>query len=258
MPALLFVIAVSAPLDAQTGSFLFTVTPGHQTGRPVSLVHADLAYGERLFAGVGPERLEQRIGAQLPLGGRWTLIAQAGVATNSRNAETVAGQAELLVDLLPRAARTAIAVGLGAMRDYTGTAVALGRVTATMRWPAWALAGNLRLERPLGDGTRDAVDVITTLGAERRVGGAIRLGVETVGEDLEGLFDREEAEGGAKLLLGPTLSIAPARSHWRLLVGGGPVLRLTQSSPVGGASGAPRDLTTRSGYLVRSSLGYRW
>jgi len=55
--------------------------------------------------------------------------------------------------------------------------------------------------------------------------GAGGIGLEAVAEDLEGLFDTHEAEGGTKLLLGPTLSLAPARSHWLLIVGGGPVLR---------------------------------
>lgn len=216
----------------------------------------DLAYGERLFAGVGPERLEQRIGAQLSLANRWTVVASAGMASSGRAVSILSGRAEVLIDLLPGTSRAAMAVGVGAMRDYTGTTVALGRVAAAWRTSAWVLAGNLRIERPLGNPARDVVDVITTLGAQRRLSEPLRIGLEAVAEDLEGLFDSQEAEGGAKLLLGPTLSLAPARSRWLLIVGGGPVLRLTQST-IGTGSGALRDLN-RSGYLIRSSLAYRW
>jgi hypothetical protein len=255
--AALLGFAVCARAEAQTHSFLFTVTTDHRSGGTATLVHADLAYGERLFSGVGPERLEQRIGAQLGFGHRWTVFAQAGVATRTRNPETFAGQVELLVDLLPGTGRTALAVGLGGMHDYTGTTVALGRISAAVRLPSWEFAGNLRLERPLDDSARDVVDVITTMGVQRRLNEPLRIGLEAVAEDLEGLFDPEEAEGGAKLLLGPTVSLAPAWSHWLLIVGGGPVLRLTHST-VGAGTGAPRDLTNRSGYLVRTSLAYRW
>ena len=38
----------------------------------------------------------------------------------------------------------------------------------------------------------------------------ISLGVEAIGEDLEGFWEEEEAEGGARLLMGPSLRISPA------------------------------------------------
>lgn len=233
---------------AQQPAFLHTVTP---SARP--LVTADVGYGERLFSGIGPERWEQRLGAQLALGSRFTLVASGGLATTRTS-----GAVELLANVLPANSRAFAAFGLGGMIDYSGSGVALGRVTAGVRGPQWEVAGNLRLEKSLAAASaqRDALDVITSAGVSRRFGRALRVGLEAVGEDLEGIFDPSEAEGGAKLLLGPTFAIAP-NAHWQLILGGGPVLRLSQSSVIEDPS-VPRDLFTRSGYVIRTSVGYTW
>jgi hypothetical protein len=232
--------AATVSLDAQQPAFLYSITPSGAR----ALVSAHLGYGERLFSAVGPERWEQRLGAQLALGARFTLVASGGLRTSTG------------VELLANFGFAAF--GLGGMLDYTGSAVALGRVAAGFRGPQWEIAGNLRLERSLAraGARRDALDVITSVGVSRRFGRPLRVGLEAVGEDLEGIFDPNEAEGGAKLLLGPTLAIAPT-AHWQLILGGGPVLRLSQSTVIGGG-GAPRDLITRSGYVLRSSVGYTW
>jgi len=242
-------LTAAALLSAQQPAFLHTMTPGGAR----ALVTADLGYGERLFAGIGPERWEQRLGAQLTLGSRFTLVAAAGFTP-----QNTSGAVEVLASVLPSSSRAFAALGLGGMLDYTGSAVALGRVTAGLRGPQWEIAGNLRLERSLAAASarRDALDVITSVGVSRRLGRPLRVGLEAVGEDLEGIFDPNEAEGGAKLLLGPTLAIAPT-AHWQFILGGGPVLRLSQSSVIGGTT-VPRDLITRSGYVIRSSVGYTW
>jgi hypothetical protein len=246
-------LVLAALLAAQQPAFLHTITPGTPGAR--ALVTADLGYGERLFAGIGPERWEQRLGAQLALGSRFTLVASGGFTR-----QNASGAVEVLASVLPSNSRAFAALGLGGMLDYTGSAVALGRVTAGVRGPQWDVAGNLRLERSLAPASarRDALDVITSVGVSRRFGrgGPLRVGLEAVGEDLEGIFDPNEAEGGAKLMLGPTVAIAPS-ARWQLVVGGGPVLHLSHSLVTGGSS-VPRDLITRSGYVIRSSVGYTW
>jgi hypothetical protein len=262
--ALLVAATGATPVGAQARAYLFTIAPDVRPQEPRSLIHVDVGYGERLFAGLGPERLEQRVGAQLGLGGRVTLVAQAGVTPPFRSdAGHGSVEAEMLITLTPSTARGTLAIGMGGMRDYTGVGVVLGRLAAGYRGPAWDMAGNVRVERPLvGPGAqatahRDAIDVITTAGVARRVSGTLRLGLETVAEDLEGLFEREEAEGGAKVMIGPTVAIAPRGSHWQLLAGGGRVIRVTHSATVG-TGGASRDLTARSGYVVRTVIVYSW
>jgi hypothetical protein len=251
---------VPARLDAQQPPFLHTVTPVGSPGGARTLVSANLGYGERLFAAIGPERWEQRLGAQLALGSRFTLVAAGGFAPQDASVTAHTSAAvELLTNLLPTRSRAFAALGLGGMLDYSGSGVALGRLAAGVRWPQWELAGNVRLERSLAPASarRDALDVITSVGLSRRLARPLRVGLEAVGEDLEGIFDPNEAEGGAKVMLGPTLAVAP-NAHWQLLVGGGPVLRLSQSLVTGAGSSVPRELITRSGYVIRSSVSYAW
>ncbi|HXO86470.1 MAG TPA: hypothetical protein VN803_13200 [Gemmatimonadales bacterium] len=234
--------------------FLYTLTPAVAR----AFVSADLGYGERLFAGVGPERLEPRLAAQLALGTRFTLALAGGFAPQDPSVTTRAsGAVELLGNIAPARSRGFAALGVGGMLDYRGSAALLGRVALGLRSPRWELAGNLRLEHSLAPAhaQRDALDVVTSLGVSRRMARPLRIGVEAVGEDLEGLFDPNEAEGGAKLLLGPTLGFTPT-PRWQLLVGAGPVLRLSQSPRTGVP--APRDLITRSGYVIRTSIAYQW
>jgi hypothetical protein len=54
------------------------------------------------------------------------------------------------------------------------------------------LVGNVTFERPLS-GDRDAMDVITTVGWNRRVTEGLHLGFEALAEDLEGLWTPNEA-----------------------------------------------------------------
>ncbi len=81
------------------------------------------------------------------------------------------------------------------------------------------------------------------------LGRGFSFGVEAVGEDLEAFWEQNEAEGGARVLMGPSL-------HWvrpdhRLLatLAGGPVFRYRENPQ---ASPAPRSLG--NGYAVRASL----
>ena len=117
------------------------------------------------------------------------------------------------------------------------------------------LFGNLRLEKPLAR-DRDAVDLVTTLGWLRQVGRGLRFGVEAVGEDLEGLWEAQEAEGGAKLYAGPALHwSAPSGRLW-VSASGRPVVYATRS---GRTSPAPRPLDAAgNGFTVRASIGYRF
>ena len=161
---------------AQQPAFLYSLTPVASPGS-------------------APERLEPRLAAQIPLGPRFTLVAGGGFAPQDPSVRARAsGAVELLANVVPAGSRGFATFGLGGMLDYTGSAVALGRVTAGLRGPQWEVAGNLRLERSLNrrlaaaSARRDALDVITSVGVSRRFGrgGPLRVGLEAVGEDLEG------------------------------------------------------------------------
>jgi hypothetical protein len=87
---------------------------------------------------------------------------------------------------------------------------------------------------------------------------SVWVGVEAVGSDLEGFFDDAEAEGGATVLVGPSIAVAISE-HCRLVVGGGPVIRASSTSEAGPLHGAASPLgTQRSGYVMRTSLRLAW
>lgn len=255
-------LLLPALATGQARPFVYTQLTSGAMDAPRVALFGDVGYGHRMFAALGPEKLEQRLGAQVRLAARVTLLAQAGLS--AAGAGTVSrgmGQAEVLGDLLPATSRAMLAVGVGGMRDYRTTGVATGRVVAGYRWARTLLVGNLRLERAFARTSadpRDALDVSTTIGASREVTPLVRVGLETVAEDLEGLVDREEAEGGAKLMVGPSVRVGLPRSRWGVAFVAGPVLRLSNSAIGDVVSGAPRELQTAGGYVVRTSLTYRW
>lgn len=104
-------------------------------------------------------------------------------------------------------AGVALDVGMGVTRDYRGDTIPRFRVAASQEQgaAAWSASGNF--EVPVGNLERDELDVMVALAGSLRATRALRVGVELAGEDLEGLFDDEEAEGGARLLAGPSVRV---------------------------------------------------
>lgn len=88
-----------------------------------------------------------------------------------------------------------LAADLGLLHEHTGVEVIVGRILAGRDFAKWKMHGNLIPEKPLSS-LRDKVDVITTVGISRRVASSVRLGLEAIGEDLEGFWEDEEAEAG--------------------------------------------------------------
>jgi hypothetical protein len=82
--------------------------------------------------------------------------------------------------------------------------VALMRVISGWKTPGWRLDGNVVLEKA-NSPDRDPLDLIVSMGWLHRVTGSFSAGIETVGQDLEGFWEPNEAEGGARILLGPSL-----------------------------------------------------
>jgi hypothetical protein len=254
---LLTLLLSASTIGAQTRPFVYSLIPAPD-GVPATGVYTDIAYGHDVFAALGPEAVEQRLAMQRTLSPRFTITAQTGWAPQDDNVRSnVSAQVELLGNIGRSHSPLVLAVGAGAMRDYTGTGVALGRVVAGYRGARTLAVANLRLEHAFtrAQDQRDALDVITTVGATRDIASGIRLGVESVAEDLEGFVEADEAEGGAKLMIGPTIGIGMRR--WTMQLTAGPVFHLTGSSYSGSGSGAPRDLS-RPGYVARSAFGFNW
>ena len=185
---------------AQERPFLFSVATTTDHGRPGLHVEYDVGAGERAFQSGTTNQPEQRVALQASWR-RLTMIGRVGmVDAGSAYQSSQAG--EVLVSLLnPANARTSIAMGGGVLHEAGGTNVLQARLVGGQERDRWRLLGNLLLQKPLS-GERDAVDLITTLGWARKFARGWSLGVEAVGEDLEGFWDPMEAEGGARILVG--------------------------------------------------------
>ena len=254
--ATLAVLALlTSPVLAQDRPFVFTLTTSDASSRSL-VVHYDLGYGDRAFEVLADEgRLEQRLGLQATLGRGWTVVARVGLAVAAEDTQSTQ-HAELLYNVLNQASHgMTVAAGGGLRHEAGGVDVLLGRVAAGRTFDASRLEGNVVFEKPMATG-RDAVDVITTVGWSRRVTGLLAVGIEAVGEDLEGFWVAEEAEGGAKFLIGPAVHIAPRQRRWQLTIGGGPMFYATRSLRTSEAARALRANGSQNGFAVRTSFAY--
>lgn len=241
-------------VGAQERPFLFSATPAG-AGSASWNVYYDVGYGERTLGPFGHDGLEHNLGVQGRLGQRFTVLGRLGVT--SSGAAGSFGRAEVLMDVLgSRASRVRLDVGAGFVREREGVNVLVARVIGTRQSDRWRADVNLVLEKPLAS-RRDSADLITSLGWARRVGArGLFLGIEAVGEDLEGLWEPEEAEGGAKLMAGPSVRLAPEGRRWQLALVGGPVIYATRSNLRSSADRLLAGLPERNGYVVRTSFNY--
>ena len=252
---LLIAWACGAPIAAaQERPFLFSVATTTDRQQPGLHVEYDVGAGERAFQS-SANQPEQRIALQAAWR-RLTMIGRVGMV-HEGSAYQSSQSGELLMSLLGPAVRTSLALGGGVLHEGGGTNVLQARLVGGQERERWRLLGNLLLQKPLS-GERDAVDLITTIGWARKFASGLALGVEAVGEDLEGFWDPLEAEGGARILVGPSIHYSPAARKWRLTMAGGPSFH---PSDTGRSSEALRELppTTRKvGYAVKAGLTYRF
>jgi hypothetical protein len=247
-------LALGGSAYAQGRPFVFTVTTTPPSPRDRWTAQYDVGTADRTADPFGYDGLEQRARIQGALGAGWTVVGEVGLGLDGQDTNTTQ-ELEALKDVLGARHAVQLAGGLGVRREWEGTTVLLGRVVMGHEFRRSSVFGNLRFEKPLAT-DRDSVDLITSLGWAHRVGGSLRLGVEAIGEDLEGFWEAEEAEGGAKLFVGPSIQLAPSRSPVYASLCGGPIVYATQS---GRASTAVRPLgATGNGYTLRLTVGYRF
>ena len=242
--------ALAAPVAAQERPFLLSIATPRDT-RPSVRFDYDAGIGERAFQSDLATRPEQRVGVQASRG-RLTLVARVGLATTGSSYQS-AQSGEALYAFVAPGRGVAVAAGGGVLHEAGGVNVLLARVVAGHSTEVWNLQGNLLLQKPMSSG-RDAIDLITSVGWSRTLVRGVALGVEAIGEDLEGFWEPNEAEGGARLLAGPSVRIAPNGRRWQLIAMGGPMFH---PSDTGRASGALRELPpdrARTGYAFKVSL----
>ena len=245
------IVCAAVPAAAQERPFLFSIATTTPERTPALRFDYDVGAGERGFQSDVASRPEQRLGVQATRG-RLMLLARFGMSDVGSSYQS-SQSGELLYALAGLGSAVALAGGGGVLHEPGGTNILVGRVAAGHSATSWLLHGNLIFHKPLSSG-RDELDVVTTIGWARKLTPAVSLGAEMVGEDLEGFWAPQESEGGARLLLGPSLRISPAGRRWQLIATGGPLFHPSDS---GRSSAAFRDLPpdTRSGsYVFKTSL----
>jgi hypothetical protein len=132
-----------------------------------------------------------------------------------------------------------VAAGGGIRQEWDGTRVLIGRTLAGADVAGGRVQGSFVMERATSSPIRrDVLDVVTSVGWSRRIGNQFALGVEGIGQDLEGFWNPAEAEGGAKLLVGPSLHVHSRRGAWSASATVGPVMRTRSTVALPDLAGA--------------------
>jgi hypothetical protein len=167
-------------------------------------------------------------------GSRWTLRAITSITALpvDRHARPAFQQIEAGRQLVSAHSLTLAAAG-GVRQEWDGTRVFLTRVMTQSPVGGGVLQGSLVIERATSSPVvRDRADLITSIGWARRVGAGLSVGVEGLGQDLEGFWDPAEAEGGARLLVGPSVHVQSSSGNWSASVTAGPVIHTVSSAAI--------------------------
>lgn len=131
----------------------------------------------------------------------------------------------LLTDPESRGFRLALSAAY--LRDFQQVSAVSGSAEASFDIHRLRLASMVHTEHAFA-AARDSVDLYVVGGASYRVLDSLRVGAEYVGQELEGAWQPDEAEGGLRHFAAATLAWAPAD---RLLLTAGPAFGLDRASP---------------------------
>jgi hypothetical protein len=237
--------------------FLFSVNT--LTGdSPYWSVNLSSNYGEHTSGAFGYSGADQQLAVKGYLGNQFTLYANADMGFSRNGSVASAQQAEVIRDFVGGKSTygARFGVGLGAIRDFSNVGAVFSRITASYDVAKWRMGANLRIEKAFAK-QRDGIDLVPSFGFQHHIKGPVFAGIEMMGQDLEGFWEPDEAEGGAKLFLGPSVNVAPLNSRFSLSISGGPVFYATHSTAL--QSGAIRDISanaTQNGYTVRAMVAF--
>jgi hypothetical protein len=237
--------------------FLFTTNTLNPDTRGWSLNYGG-GYGERTVTPLGYDGIDQNIGVKGYLGAKFTFLASMGIGFGNNGDIKSVQQIEALRDFIGGNLLSGFrfGAGLGFRREFNNDKVALSRVTAAYETINWRLGANVRFEKAF-DKDRDGLDIISSIGIHRQINGSLFGGVEAIGQDIEGLWQTDEAEGGARLLIGPSLNFAPATSRFSFTLCGGPIIYATRSAPAVNEFAA-RELPTSNGFTMKFNVGFKF
>ncbi len=219
----------SSPVHAEDLPFVFQAVP--QTDTPGSVFGGyAVSYGRRATPPLAPDGVEHAWFA----GFHALDTLSARLSATLTTLERLSGRAWRLGaevrQVLLRRERFGVDLGVtaGYLRELDRAHVVAGSLQAAGAVGSVEVAGTVFLEKAFAAG-RDAVDVIVTAGAAYPLASFASIGLEYQGQDLEDLWEREEAEGGARHLLGPTATFRLFGD--RVAAGLGVAAGLTRNSP---------------------------
>ncbi len=164
----------------------------------------ETAYGTRESRFFGGQGVEQGLRMRLQPWPFLNFEAWGGILVRGGRVEEEAASFEVNWRALNQADHHVdLHLGAGYIYDYRGDHVPRLRAAVGRNFGDLDLMLGTLLELPAGSG-RDEADIMLGLAGSYRVAGWHRLGLEACAEDIEGLWEPEEAEGGAKFLVGPT------------------------------------------------------
>jgi hypothetical protein len=241
----------------QPQPFLFTINTLNPAARGWSLNYSG-GYGQRTVTPLGYDGVDQNATVKGYLGAKFTLLASLGVGFGNNGDIKSLQQAEVLRDFFGGNNPTGFrfGAGLGFRREFNNDKVALSRITAAYENLQWKLGANVRFEKAF-DKNRDNLDVISSIGVHRQISGQLFGGIEAVGQDLEGFWEADEAEGGARLLIGPSLNFAPVASRFSFTLCGGPIIYATRSTAAPNEFPV-RELPATNGFTMKFNVGFRF
>jgi hypothetical protein len=211
---------------AQAPPLVFTVVAPERTSSETTL-QASTVVEERGLALWGGAASDFGVGVTLS-GPRWEIRSITSMTTvpfGSHDRPTFQ-QVEIVRPVFSTRSMS-VAGGGGIREEWDGTRVLIGRVLAGADVGRGRLQGSLVMERAVSSPLRhDAADVVTSLGWSRRIGDRISVGVEGIGQDLEGFWNPAEVDGGAKLLVGPSLHAQSKGGDWAASLTAGPVVHV--------------------------------
>lgn len=241
----------------QPQPFLFTINTLNVAARSWSINYQG-GYGENTIIPLGYDGVDQNIGVKGYLGAKFTMMAQMGLGFGNNGGINTMQQFEILRDFIggdqPNGFR--IGAGMGYRREFNNVSVALSRITAFYEGESWRMGANVRFEKGLAV-DRDNIDIVSSIGVHRQIAGSFFAGLEAVGQDLEGFWETDEAEGGAKLLVGPSLNYVPTSSRFSFTLCGGPIIYATRSAGVPNDF-AVREIPASAGLTMKFNVGFRF
>lgn len=164
---------------------------------------------------------------------RWTVRSMTSLTTLPFGGRARPGfqQVDVVRPLL-EGASLSISAGGGIRQTRDGAPVFLARILGTFPLGAGRLQGSVVVERATASPSkRDAADVVTSVGWTRPINAHVSIGMEGIGQDLEGLWDRAEVDGGAKLLAGPSVQLRSKSGEWAASITAGPVYSPRSTAP---------------------------